>query len=304
MASDRTVAQLRAFNRFITRFARALERRYLDTDFTLLEARLLWEVHATPGETALKLQERLGIDGGQMSRLVARLEKSGHIERPRAKDDARRRPIRLTKLGQEAFAELDRRADAQSRQFLDRLDEAQQTSLAASLEQVATLMGQEPGPIAYRHGQPGDLGWMLQRHAEIYTTEFAYEPIFERYVAESIPPFLANFDPRTDRIFVAERAGLRLGMAAIQHDPDRPRWAKLRWYFVEAMARGQGIGTELLAQALHFVMDVDYDGVSLWTCSDLHAARRQYEELGFALVEEAPCPWKDDIVQQKWDLAF
>jgi GNAT superfamily N-acetyltransferase len=158
--------------------------------------------------------------------------------------------------------------------------------------------------VRLRPHRPGDVGWMLQRHAELYAREFGYLPVFEAYVAEGIPPFLRAFDPRRDRLWVAEGAGgRRLGCIAIQHDPRRRGWAKLRWFLVEPEARGLRLGSRLIDAALRFSRRAGYRGIHLWTVDDLAAARRLYESRGFRLAEEGPrCAWAPWGREQRWEL--
>lgn len=155
-----------------------------------------------------------------------------------------------------------------------------------------------------RAGRVGDLGWMLHRQAVVYATEFGYLPVFEKYLAEGIPPFLANFDPGRDRIWVAQEGAAILGFVALQHDPDRPGWGKLRWFLVEPASRGRGLGRRLLAALVRFARRAGYQGILLWTVDDLVAARRAYEAAGFVLAyqDPKPCRWAPWGHEQRWDL--
>lgn len=145
---------------------------------------------------------------------------------------------------------------------------------------------------------------MLQRHAEVYGQEFGYSDVFEDYVAASIAPFVERHDARKDAFWVAELDGKRVGCVAVQHDKQRPGWAKLRWFLVEQAARGHGVGHALLDQALAFVRQAGYAGILLWTVDDLVAARRLYERAGFrlAFTDPTPCPWAPWGHEQRWEL--
>lgn len=156
-----------------------------------------------------------------------------------------------------------------------------------------------------RSHRPGDVGWILHRQAVVYTEEFGYLPVFERYVAESLPPFLQDHDEARDRLWMAEADdGRILGFIAVHHVDERPGWAKLRWYLVEREARGQGLGRNLMDTALDFCREAGYEGVFLWTVDDLQAARRVYEATGFRLEtqDDAPCPWAPWGHEQRWGL--
>ena len=158
--------------------------------------------------------------------------------------------------------------------------------------------------VQLRTQRAGDLGWVFQRHAELYPGEFSYSPVFEQYVARGMSPFLDHFDAKRDRMWIAESEGRRLGSVAVHHVDDRPGWAKLRWYFVEAEARGHGVGGKLLGAAIGFCREAGYEGVFLWTVNDLAAAARQYSKAGFVLVfeESKPCAWAPWGREQRWEL--
>lgn len=159
-------------------------------------------------------------------------------------------------------------------------------------------------------GRVGDLGWMVHRQAVVYATEFGYSPLFETYLHEGAAAFLRKFGAAKDRIWVAESASTGesrksvLGFIAIQHDPDRRGWAKLRWFLVEKEARGDGVGGRLMKAALAFSRKAGYRGVLLWTVDDLDAARTLYEKSGFALAfhDPKPCAWAPWGHEQRWEL--
>lgn len=150
----------------------------------------------------------------------------------------------------------------------------------------------------------GDLGWTLMRQAELYKAEFGYLPLFENYVAQSVGAFAASFDARRDRLWVARRGPERVGAVAVQHDPARPGWAKLRWFFLEPGLRGQGLGRRLMATSLRFARKCDYKGIHLATVDDLVDARRLYESVGFRLVhtDPEPCAWAPWGREQEWEM--
>jgi GNAT superfamily N-acetyltransferase len=155
-----------------------------------------------------------------------------------------------------------------------------------------------------RRGRVGDLGWMVHRQAVVYAQEFGYSQVFEAYLHEGAAVFLKGFDPARDRIWVAEADGKPVGFVAIQHDPDRRGWAKLRWFLVEDEARGHGVGARLMKAALAFSRKAGYKGVLLWTVDDLHAARALYEKAGFTLAfqDARPCGWAPWGREQRWEL--
>ena len=161
-----------------------------------------------------------------------------------------------------------------------------------------------------RTGRIGDLGWMVHRQAVVYAREFGYSQVFETYLHEGTATFLRQFDAKRDRIWVAESvssgssASSVLGFIAIQHDPDRRGWAKLRWFLVEKEARGHGVGRRLMRAVVAFSRKAGYKGILLWTVDDLQAARALYQATGFELAfqDPKPCRWAPWGHEQRWEL--
>ena len=91
-----------------------------------------------------------------------------------------------------------------------------------------------------RDREPGDLGWLVERHGVLYAREYGWDESFERLVAQ----IAADFDPARDRAWIAEHSGRRAGaVLCVHHDDDT---AKLRTLLVEPSARGLGLGTRLV----------------------------------------------------------
>ena len=165
--------------------------------------------------------------------------------------------------------------------------------------------------VRIRTGRIGDLAWMLHRQAIVYATEFGYSRVFETYLHEGAAVFLRKFDAKRDRVWIAEsgessgQSGKSVvGFIAIQHDPDRRGWAKLRWFLVEKEARGQGVGGRLIRAAMAFSRKAGYKGILLWTVDDLATARAVYEQAGFRLAfqDPMPCGWAPWGHEQRWEL--
>ncbi len=127
------------------------------------------------------------------------------------------------------------------------------------------------GTLTLRDLEPGDLGWLVQRHGELYAREFGYDQTFERLVAQ----IAADFDPDTDRAWVAEIGGTKVGAILCVHTDDTT--AKLRTLLVEPKARGRGVGGTLIDQVIRHARTHGYTTLTLYTNDNLHPARRLYE---------------------------
>jgi GNAT superfamily N-acetyltransferase len=156
-----------------------------------------------------------------------------------------------------------------------------------------------PG-LVLRAPQPGDLGWVVERHGARYAQEHGWDTTFEGLVAQIVGEFAQRADGRCEAGWVAELDGQRVGcvfcMAA-----DAANTAQLRLLLVEPSARGAGVGTRLVEECLRFAKRTGYQRITLWTVDVLTAARRIYERAGFELDrEETHCAFGHDVVDQYW----
>jgi N-acetylglutamate synthase-like GNAT family acetyltransferase len=120
-------------------------------------------------------------------------------------------------------------------------------------------------------------------------------------VAEIVAEFVAHFDPKRERCWVAERDGAIVGSVFLVMKSKRA--AKLRLLYVEPSARGLGIGKRLVAECVRFARQAGYKKIVLWTQSELSAARHLYQQAGFRLVEKNPHhSWGRDLVAETWEL--
>jgi GNAT superfamily N-acetyltransferase len=148
--------------------------------------------------------------------------------------------------------------------------------------------------------RPGDLGAILQLHGTLYAGEYGFDSTFEAYVAGPLAQFVLSRTDR-DRLWLAERDGRVVGCIAIVGTSAEE--AQLRWYLVDPSARGLGLGTRLLQEAVAFCRAQGYGSVFLWTVSALTAAARLYRAAGFVRVEEKPVRrWGVEVVEEKYVL--
>ena len=156
-----------------------------------------------------------------------------------------------------------------------------------------------------RPHRPGDIGWVVHRQAILYAQEYGWDEHCEALFARVLADFIDQFDATCERSWIAEHDGAVVGSVFVVKDPMRPGVAKLRMLYVEAAARGLGLGRRLVSEVTSFARESGYHTVTLWTNSVLVSARRLYEAEGYRLTEEKPHhSFGQDLVGQTWELTL
>jgi GNAT superfamily N-acetyltransferase len=137
-----------------------------------------------------------------------------------------------------------------------------------------------------RLGHPGDLGWVVKAHGEVYSEEFGWDASFESLVARIVADYAAQHDATREAAWIAEMDGRRVGCVFCVSADDTT--AQLRILLVEPSARGHGLGARLVDDCVTFARECGYARMRLWTNDPLAAARTVYLSRGFRLITEEP----------------
>jgi DNA-binding MarR family transcriptional regulator/GNAT superfamily N-acetyltransferase len=303
--NSEAAARVRRFNRFYTEQIGVLSEHLLDSDYSLTEVRVLYELAQRERATAATIAAQLHLDRGYLSRILRRFQREGIVQRKPSPDDARARLLSLTAKGRRVFRTLDARANAEVGVLLRDASETDQQRLLSAMQTIEEVLGGTPESatsLVLRDPHPGDLGWIVHRHGGLYAQEYRYDERFEALVSKIIGEFVEHFDARRERCWIAELDGDVVGSVFLVRATDA--LAKLRLLYVEPFARGRGIGERLIAECVRFARQVGYEKMTLWTQSELRAARHLYEKSGFELVrEESHSSWgRTDLVAETWEL--
>lgn len=301
------VAAVREFNRFYTRQLGILDR-YLDSPFSLAEARVLYELrYRAEPPTASDLARDLAMDPGYLSRMLRGFTRRGLIARETPAHDARRAHLSLTKKGRQTFDPLDRRSSQEVRALVDSIPAGRRRAVVDAMSSIrealspATSHAEPASPFTIRSHRLGDIGWVTHRHGVLYAQEYGWDERFEALVARICADFIDNLDAEREHCWIAERDGEILG--SIFCVKRSKNVAKLRLLLVEPSARGLGVGTRLVDECIAFARARGYKRLTLWTQNNLHSARRIYERAGFTLTsEEKHNSFGHALVAQNWDL--
>ena len=155
-----------------------------------------------------------------------------------------------------------------------------------------------------RGWQKGALGWVIAEHGRYYQDHWGLGAAFEARVAEGLGAFMARFDPARDQFLLAADAAGLLG--AISVDGSGPHaaahGARIRYFIIAERAQGRGIGRRLMGEAMAGIAAAGFERAFLTTFRGLGAARKLYEDFGFALTQEAlDSSWGTPLHEQRFD---
>lgn len=314
------IARVRAFNRDYTRRIGVLSEGLLNSPYSLTEVRVMYEIAHRDGLTAAELADDLDLDRGYLSRLLKGFESKKLLTRTASPKDGRRQHLRLTPAGMRAFEPLEKRSQMQVEEMLTALDEERRRAVLDAMEIMQNAFAGGLAKQIVRSGvstettapcvraelilrahRPGDMGWVVQRHGEIYHHEYGWNEEFEALVAEIVAEFVRKLDPARERCWIAERDGCRLGCIFLVAKDAAT--AKLRLLLVERTARGLGVGRELVTECVRFAREAGYRKIVLWTQQNLVAARRLYGSAGFSRTAEEPhYSFGHSLIGETWEL--
>lgn len=300
------VKAVRQFNRFYTRRIGALDP-YLGSDMSLTDVRVLYELAHRESAVASEIGKDLGLDGGYLSRILRRFESAGWLTRETHPKDARQSLLRLTEAGHAAFAPLQQKSRDEARALLSALSAPQQRQLIDAMHTVQALIDppanalSKPRTAVLRDPGPGDIGWVVQQHGEIYAREYGWNSEFEALVAEIAGQFLRKFQREWERCWIAELDGERVGAVFLARKSATV--GQLRLLILTPQARGLGLGARLTDECIAFARHKGYKKMVLWTNSCLVAARGIYAARGFKLVKSEPYEgFGQQLVGETWEL--
>lgn len=300
-----TTSKIRSFNRFYTAHLDILSQHYLESDYSLTEVRILYEISESKTITAQKLTEILNLDKGYLSRILKRFLKENLIAKVSSTEDKRAFDIELSDLGKKLLNSLNTKVEKQIEHKVEKLNFFEKENLVNSMQTVKSLLSENKpvrSDITYRnHINPGDIGYIIYLHGSIYGNESNFSNEFEKYVIKTFYDFLENYSPEYDRVWMAEYNNKIVGCIAIQHQSTDE--AQLRWFLLDPTFRGLGIGKKLLTDAVDFCREKNFKNVFLLTTSLQDKALEMYKMAGFLLTESTEVnQWGKTFRDERYDL--
>ncbi|MGC3946525.1 MAG: helix-turn-helix domain-containing GNAT family N-acetyltransferase [Chryseolinea sp.] len=301
------IQAIRSFNRFYTRHLGLLNNRLLDSSYSLAEARILFEIGTRQPITMSELSELLAIDKGYLSRVISAFAKGGIVLRRISKEDKRSSNLSLTKKGQQKLASLQLRSDRQITGFTSQLSREELDSMVNSMNEISLMLDEGydkkrlAAAVTYRDVlMPGDLGYMTYMHGKYYAQDEGYSMEFEGYVAKTFSEFVERYDEKNDKVWLALYQGKIVASIAILRRSGKE--AQLRWFLVDPMFRGTGVGSKLLEMALSYCRS-RFKSVYLMTADTQQQAISMYKRVGFTLSNSVDVDqWGMRLREERYDL--
>lgn len=298
------IGRIRSFNRFYTNLLGLLDRTLLKSSYSLTEVRIMFELNRLSTLSASELANLLNLDPAYLSRIISSFEQKKLIQKEQSSEDLRKYLISLTSKGKQVISDLQEKANEQIKILLTNITDIDQIRLVTAMRTIENILKHETEKSQFyslRSHKPGDIGYIIYRHGEIYANEYQLDETFEAYVAKYMAEFIENYDPAKDHLWIVEKDTEIIGSIAIVNVDEKV--AQLRWLLVEPHERNKGVGNKLIHEALTFCKNRSYQKVVLGTFSDLIIARKLYENNGFRLVEsKSHHIWGQDLTEEQWEL--
>ena len=137
---NEVIKDIREFNRFYTTILGVVNNHILESDYSLTEARIIYELTDSKELTAREIKEKLQIDEGYMSRIITRFVKSGILNKKQSKNDKRVYVLKLTTRGEEISRLINQQSDRQVKNLIEHLSKTEQEKLVGLIAQVKDLL--------------------------------------------------------------------------------------------------------------------------------------------------------------------
>lgn len=268
------ISTMREFNRFYTTRLGLLRKRHLDGEFSLTEARILYEIGSNPKETASALRNRLGLDAGYISRLLTQLTRRKLVRQTASKQDGREKLLTLTATGEKKFARLDEQSALQIQEMLERLSETDRETLIRSLSKVRSILSEPQTPAVRIHrlsDYNDDAARLLREYYEAIN-------VVQRDTAKSLEHLVAD---GSSGLWIAYLGENPVGCVLLKKLSTIPYAGECKRLYVRPEARGKGIAEALLDALEDFARGKGLQWIYLDSYDDLKAALTLYRKRGY-----------------------
>lgn len=300
MLSQDQIAEVQGFHKVYQHLCKQMDDAVLNAGYSLTEKEVLLEISKTERCTANILTQRLHIDRSYMSRMIAKFEKHGFIEKTLSKTDSRVRYIKLTETGRREFNHLSDIQSTQIQNIFQKLNDQDQQAVLNAMVLIRNKLSDANDVITVRPFTQSDIEYVISRHKTLYYAERHLSEVFFAYVDQIVYEFVEHFNPQTDCLNILECNGVPAGSIAVAAAEDGA--AQLRFFMLEPEMRKRGYGNRLFEMALDFCRERGYKKVFLLTITAQVVARHIYEQHGFTKSwSRDKSQWGEGVVEERWD---
>jgi DNA-binding MarR family transcriptional regulator/GNAT superfamily N-acetyltransferase len=297
---------LRKFTQTYTAVLGLLNNQIFNSPLSLTESRVIYEIANSAQLTAIELCQRLSLDKGYLSKILKSLKKSGFIFLSANPADKRSSILALSEEGKALIYQMDEGSNDFYSHLLNNYSPFEKYRLTKSTGEALQLLSKEKNKpnlnsISIRTElKPGDLGWIIQSHGELYDLDFQFGLEFEKYVATSITEYWQMPAPNRNAMWICEHNLNRVGYIMLL---DRGDAAQLRYFFIYPEYRGIGLGTKLMNLFMSYYKAQNFASCYLWTAHQLTDAAGLYQKYGFKLTEKKDSySFGIELREQKYEL--
>jgi DNA-binding MarR family transcriptional regulator/GNAT superfamily N-acetyltransferase len=278
------VAAVREFNRFYTARLGLLNRRHLDGEFSLTEARILYEIGANPQITASTLRTALRLDAGYISRLLSSLAMRKLVRQAVSAQDGRERVLILSPLGEKKVALLNKQSALQIDTILDGMNAVDRDALVQSLATAQSILtqGQTSVRIIRLSKMDDDVLRLINEYYEAIH-------VAQRDTPASIRKIIRD---KKSGVWLAYLNNQAVGCVVLKALPSMSSAAECKRLYVQPQARGHGLANGMLDALEIFAHDTGLTWIYLDSFDALKAAVALYKKRGYL-----PCDRYNDNPQ-------
>jgi DNA-binding MarR family transcriptional regulator/GNAT superfamily N-acetyltransferase len=272
------ISAVREFNRFYTARLGLLRKRHLDGEFSLTEARVLYEIGAAPNVTASMLHQTLDLDPGYLSRLLSMLMRRKLVRHKTSRADGRERLLSLSSLGEGKLDQLNKQSALQIHGVLDNLSEADRETVVSSLSRVQNILSRaQPTTVQIVRlaKETQDAQGILQEYYESVNVLVRDQP----------GAIQAIIDAPASGVWLAYLGKEVVGCVVLRRLESIPKASECKRLYVKPWARGRGIANKLLDAQELYARNEGLEWIYLDSYDDLKAAITLYEKRGYRRCE-------------------
>ncbi|HEY5256449.1 MAG TPA: helix-turn-helix domain-containing GNAT family N-acetyltransferase [Acidobacteriaceae bacterium] len=271
---EEQISAVREFNRFYTARLGLLRKRHLDGEYSLTEARMLYEIGAAPGLTASSLRNTLGLDAGYVSRTLALLTRRKLVRQAASKHDGREKLLTLLPAGNRAVAWLNEKSALHIRELLANVSSKDRDVLLESLAKIRSVLreqGERSVKVVQLTKSNADAVCLVQEYYEAIS-------VVQRDPPGALQKIIGDPSSGVWLAYMGERA---VGCVVLRRLGSIPFAAECKRLYVQPAARGHGIAEKLMDALESFARDIGFRWVYLDSHDGLKAAIALYRKRGY-----------------------